>query len=103
MYDFLQERSGSSKEERMILDSLQRKLDLLRGNPHYGNPIKKNLIPSFYKKKYAANNLFRVELPKFWRMLYTLTNDASEIEIIAFIVDVLDHKEYDKKFGYRRK
>jgi len=48
-------------------------------------------------------NLFRVELPKFWRMLYTLTNGNSEIEIIAFILDVIDHKEYGKKFGYKKK
>jgi hypothetical protein len=34
-------------------------------------------------------------------MLYTLTNGDSEIEIIAFVLDVIDHKEYDKKFGYK--
>lgn len=53
--------------------------------------------------KYGISNLFRVELPKFWRMLYTLTNGENEIEIIAFILDVLDHKRYDKKFGYKGK
>jgi len=36
-------------------------------------------------------------------MVYTLTNGESEIEIIAFILDVYDHKEYDKKFKYKRK
>jgi len=50
---------------------------------------------------YGITNLFRVELPQFWRMLYTLTNDESEIEIIAFVLDVMDHKQYDRKFGYK--
>ena len=54
-----------------------------------------------YKIKYEAKNLFRVELPSFWRMLYTLTDGESQIEIVAFVLDVLDHKDYDKKFGYK--
>jgi hypothetical protein len=36
-------------------------------------------------------------------MLYTLTDRESEVEIIAFVLDVIDHKEYDKKFGYKGK
>jgi len=34
-------------------------------------------------------------------MLYTLTNDANEIEIIAFVLDIMAHDEYDRKLGYR--
>ena len=26
-----------------------------------------------------------------------------EIEIVAFVLDVVGHKTYDKKFGYRKK
>lgn len=61
----------------------------------------KNLIPQEYKTKYGASNLFRVELSNFWRMLYTLTNDEKEVEIIAFVLDIVDHNKYSKKFGYR--
>ncbi len=35
-------------------------------------------------------------------MLYTLANDETEIEIIAFVLDLTAHKDYDKKFGYRQ-
>jgi len=56
-----------------------------------------------YVEKYGITNLFRVELPNFWRMLYTLTNSESEIEIIAFVLDIIDHKKYNKKFGYKNK
>jgi len=44
-----------------------------------------------------------VELPNYWRMLYTLTDGESKIEIIAFVLDVIDHANYDKKFGYKGK
>ena len=31
----------------------------------------------------------------------TLTGGGTEIEIIAFVLDIIDHPDYDKKFGYR--
>ena len=41
-------------------------------------------------------------LPAFWRMIYTLTNNG-DVEIIAFVLDIIDHPTYDDKFGYRGK
>lgn len=84
----------------MILRAINNKRDLIKANIHYGDPIAKNLIPEEYKQKYSVTNLFRVELPAFWRMLYTLTNNE-EVEIIAFVLDIIDHPAYDKKFGYK--
>jgi hypothetical protein len=75
---------------------------IIKLNIHYGNPIAKDLIPEEYKQKYSTTNLFSVELPAFWRMLYTLTNNE-EVEIIAFVLDIIDHPDYDKKFGYKRR
>ncbi|VVC02001.1 Uncharacterised protein [uncultured archaeon] len=45
-------------------------------------------------------NLFWVSLPNFWRMAYALTNNG-EVEIIAFVLDILDHGKYSKKFRYK--
>jgi len=33
-------------------------------------------------------------------MIYTIR--GNEIEIIALILDITNHKEYNKKFGYRK-
>jgi len=44
-----------------------------------------------------------VELPNFWRMLYTLTAGSSGVEIVVLVLDIIDHKKYDKKFGYKKK
>lgn len=90
----------NSKAEHMILKSINQKVELIKLNPHYGDPIAKNLIPKEYTERYGANNLFRVELPNFWRMLYTLTNNG-EIEIVAFILEIINHKDYNKRFGYK--
>lgn len=101
VYEYLNKESVHSKTEKSILKSIRQKIKLIKENPQYGNPVSKKLIPREYKEKYKITNLFRVELPNFWRMFYTLTQGETKIEIIAFMLDILDHKEYDKKLGYR--
>jgi len=100
VYKKLNSEAETNKQSRMILKAINNKKDLIKANIHYGDPIAKNLIPEEYKQKYGTKNLFRVELPAFWRMLYTLTNNE-DVEIIAFVLDIIDHPTYDNKFGYR--
>ncbi|MFH0817691.1 MAG: hypothetical protein V1909_03590 [Candidatus Micrarchaeota archaeon] len=102
-YAHLNEHIATCKDDRLLFNAINKKVELIKANPQYGDPIAKNLIPKVYVLKYGVNNLFRVELPNYWRMLYTLTDGESEIEIIAFVLDFIDHKVYDKKFGYRKR
>ena len=84
-------------DEMQLLRSIRQKIDFIKSNPFYGDNIPKEQIP----KEYKVQNLWRVELSQFWRMLYTIKGD--QIEIICFVLDILDHKNYDKKFGYKKK
>ncbi|MFC1682135.1 hypothetical protein ACFL0X_00790 [Nanoarchaeota archaeon] len=102
VYKRLNSEAETNKQSRMILKSVNQKIELIKQNIHYGNPLAKNLIQDEYKLKYSVKSLFRVELPAFWRMLYTLTNNE-KIEIIAFVLDIIDHPDYDKKFGYDKR
>jgi hypothetical protein len=101
-YTKLNEAAADSKIERSILHAIDKKKELIKANPHYGEPIAKDKIPQEYIAKYGITNLFWVELSHFWRMLYTLTNNETEVEIIAFVLDIVDHERYNKKFGYKR-
>lgn len=83
--------------EMQLLRSIKQKSDLIKANPFYGDNIPKRQIP----KEYNVTKLWRVELVGYWRMLYTIKGD--EIEVICFVLDLLDHKSYDKKFGYKKK
>jgi len=103
VYKHLNKEASKSKTENTILNSIHKKVDLIKSNVHYGNPIAKKLIPKEYQIKYSVSNLFRVELPNYWRMLYTLTDGETEVEIIAFVLDIIGHKDYNKKFGYKNK
>ncbi len=90
------ERRESTFEIQLIR-SINQKIEFIKANSFYGDNIPKKLIPN----EYNAGNLWRVELIHHWRMLYTIKGD--QIEIICFVLDIMDHKEYDKKFGYRKK
>lgn len=92
----LQEGKENS-EEIQLLKSIKQKVDFIKANPFYGDNIQKNLIPN----EYNVQNLWRVELSHFWRMLYTIKGD--QIEIICFILEIIDHDEYNKKFGYKKR
>ncbi|MFH1306101.1 MAG: hypothetical protein ABIH83_00385 [Candidatus Micrarchaeota archaeon] len=100
-YKELNSRAPASKIERSILKSIEQKKGLIKANPQYGEPIAKKLIPRKYVIKYSINNLFWVSLANRWRMLYTLRHD-SQIEIIAFVLDIKSHSDYDKLMGYKK-
>lgn len=80
-----------------LLRSITQKFDFIKANLFYGDNIPKRKIP----KSYDVQNLWRVELINHWRMLYTIKGDKEEI--FCFVLDILDHKEYDKLFGYRKR
>jgi hypothetical protein len=103
VYNHLKEEAPKSKTERTILNAITKKIEIIKSNPHYGDPIAKSLIPKEYINKYEISNLFRVELPTYWRMLYSLIDGETKIEIIAFVLDLIDHPTYNKKFGYKQK
>lgn len=85
-------------QEMKLLASIEQKKKLIKLNPFYGDNIEKRKIP---KMSYNVRNLWRVELTGYWRMLYTIK--GNEVQIICFILDIIDHKKYDKIFGYKKK
>jgi len=95
-------KTKHGKVEQSILRALQQKVDFLKENMHYGNPIAKKLIPSEYRIKYKVTNLFRIELPNYWRLLYTITQGDTPYEIIAFVLEITNHQTYNLRFGYKK-
>lgn len=91
------EEGKENTEEMQLLKSIKQKIEFIKVNPFYGDNLEKKKIP----RDYDVKNLWRVELTGYWRMLYTIKGD--QIEIICFVLDILSHKDYDKKFGYKKK
>ena len=103
VYNHLKKEASKSKTEKTILNAITKKIEIIKSNPHYGDPIVKSLIPKEYINKYEISNLFRVKLPNYWRMLYSLIDGETKIEIIVFVIDIIDHSTYNKKFRYKKK
>ncbi len=95
---YLELKKREDKEAKTLLNSIERAISLLKENPQFGNPIKKELIPEEFKKL-GIMNLYRMELSFFWRMLYSL--EGNKIDIFVFILSIEDHKKYNKRFGYK--
>ena len=83
-----------------MLRSIKRVIETLKYNPFAGDQVKKMLIPQKYIIKYDSKNVWRIELANRWRLLYMVTSE--NVEIINFILDIVDHKKYDKIFGYKK-
>lgn len=90
----------SSLEEgsyfRQIVDN---ELAVLKENMFAGQRIEKSKLPKFYVQKYGINNLYKHNLDRANRLIYTLVADESGIVVV--VLEILSHKEYEKRFGYK--
>ena len=91
-----QQATGKTNSDEMqLLKSIKQKSDILKANPTYGDKVPHRLIP----KTLNVSNLFRVELTGYWRMLYSL--EGNKVEVVAFILYIIDHSTYNKLLGYK--
>ncbi|MFT4343750.1 MAG: hypothetical protein ACMXYE_03305 [Candidatus Woesearchaeota archaeon] len=87
-------KDSKLKEDRILLKAIDTKVLLIKSDPQIGDQIRKKSIP----KELKVHNLFRIALPCYWRMLYTLERD--NVTIIAFVIDITTHKQYDRIMKY---
>jgi len=86
-----------NSENQQLLRSIKQKIELIKTNPLCGDSVPKKIIP----KKFPVDNLWIMDLVGYWRMVYTLR--GSTIEVICFILEIIDHRNYDRLFDYRKK
>lgn len=94
---------GKSKSfYQQLLSAIEREKEYLRQDPERGIHIKKKLIPKLYINLYGISNLWKIDLPSFYRMLYTIDTSGKTV-INSIILVIVDHDQYNKIFGYRKK
>lgn len=81
---------------RKWVDDMQQ---VLAENMFAGDNVPKDRIPRYYRDKYGINTLFRYDHPDGYRSTYTIRNVGDGVSV--FIFDIMSHREYDKRFGYR--
>jgi len=85
------------KSEQELFKLINKAMDHLEQNAFAGIQIPKKLIPSEYYKQ-EINNLWKYDLPKGWRLIYSIINE--EALIISLILEWFDHKNYERRFKY---
>ena len=95
----LEEEFKKLDENDFIKKSIKRAINDLKTNAFFGIQIPKRLFPEQYVKKYNLNNLWKYDLPKGWRLIYTITAE-DEVKIVCAILDWFNHKNYERRFRY---
>ena len=97
MESFQKLREGKNGESN-LLKWLNNAFDRLFEDAFCGIQIPKRQIPKSYIEKFGIDNLWKMNLPEGWRLLYSVARD--EILIISIILEWLPHKMYEKRFKY---
>lgn len=93
-----EELKNSKTEDKKLYDWINRAMDDLENDAFCGIQIKKKLIPKIYIEKYGIDNLWKYDLPKGWRLIYSVAN--GEIQILSIILEWMSHKDYERRFKY---
>lgn len=88
----------SLKGEDEMYGIIRKAIDTLRANMLAGKKIEKKKWPKFYVKRYGITNLFVYKLGKGWRLTYTII--AEGVKKIVVVLEAMDHKTYERRFGY---
>ncbi len=94
----LEKLKDSKTEDRKLYEWINRALDDLEENCFYGIQIPKKLIPRVYVEKYGIDNLWKYDLPRGWRLIYSVAD--GDVCVLSIILEWMDHKDYERRFGY---
>lgn len=89
------QQKGSA--ERHLLDTA---LETLKTNIMSGVKIPKPQWPPYYIRKYGVNNLWKLNLSREARLVYTILSNEKGL-VVVVLEAFLTHKEYERRFGYR--
>jgi len=64
-----------------------------------GVKVPKNRWPGYYITRYQIRNLFKCDLGPDWRMTYTIIYEGAGFTVLE--LEVITHKEYNRRFGYK--
>jgi Txe/YoeB family toxin of Txe-Axe toxin-antitoxin module len=89
----------SSLKEKALYEQLNKAFKNLGEDAFCGIQIPKRLIPREYITRFGQlTNLWKYNLPDAWRLIYTIKNN--QVNVLSIILEWLDHKEYERRFGY---
>ena len=90
--------AAGTSEEQQLCREINHSFDSIAKNAFSGIQIAKRLIPKEYVVLYDVKNLWKYNLSRGWRVLYSIKKE--ELLIISVVLEWLNHKNYERKFKY---
>lgn len=96
--DSLYKLENGDKSQRELFKFINQALDNIEENAFCGIQVPKRQIPKEYKKKFEIENIWKYDLPKGWRLIYSIVKD--DIVVVSLVLEWSDHKPYENRFNY---
>jgi hypothetical protein len=91
-------KASARAEDQELAVLLDKAITAISANAFCGTQVQKRQIPKVYLQRYPPiTNLWKYNLSRSWRLMYTVASDG---DTIAVIIEWLDHTGYDRRFGY---
>lgn len=81
-----------------LLKIINAGLDVLKSNMLAGERIERKKFPKYYVQRAGVNNLYKLNVDARTRLIYTLVAEESGVAVV--VLEILDHKKYEERFGY---
>lgn len=94
----LRDLKNSKTEDQKLYKWILRAMEDLEDNAFCGIQLSKRLIPRMYTQKFGIDNLWKYDLPRGWRLIYSVSNDR--VSVVSIVLEWMDHKNYERRFGY---
>ena len=90
-------KASPRTEDQELVTLLDRAIAAISANAFCGTQVPKRQIPKAYlQRNPPIKNLWKYNLSRSWRLMYTVASDG---DTIAVIIEWLDHTGYDRRFG----
>jgi hypothetical protein len=90
--------ASARADDREVFGLLNAAFDAIARDAFCGVQVPKRLILRQYLTGYGIDNLWKYNLSRNWRLMYTVAGDGTQV--IALIIEWLPHKDYERRFGY---
>ena len=98
LYNTYKKLEFGNFDEKNLYKWITRAIEDLKHDAFCGLAIPKDRIPKKYLVDFDAKSIWKYDLPKAYRLIYTIEND--NIEVFSIFLEWFDHKKYDKVFKY---
>ena len=85
-------------EEKRLAGWIRKAIDDITTDPKYGIKVPRKYWPKEYIQKYGIDNLWKVNFPMGWRLMYSLSDH--ELEVLGVILEWFNHPHYERRHGY---